>query len=330
MNSSTLKGLEIPEGKVTKIVDASGRILWTAVRMANLTITSFCDGMDGDSARITITAPSPFAPNPNEPNNKVTSWTAYVYDLFEQQNRSIKIPVGSTIECYITRDKGNADSYIKLNDVNVATGEGTYVYTVTGDATIDVSEEYIQGDFGVISITGAVTYISFSINGETYQAIEGMTWNGWFASDYNTTGKTKGDVENIKDANGNEVSLDAVIVGGTAYEVGFGSPMATVRLMSDTFVDYNYVSAYIEYKTPNGDYVSLYTAGEYELPIGTVMLFNLKYGGKDRVSMYITLNDESVASGDTDAHYEYTLTGNITIDFYNGYYNGGAIYIYEE
>ena len=120
------------------------------------------------------------------------------------------------------------------------------------------------------------------------------------------------------------------LVGGTAYEVGFGSPMAKVTLLADTFVDYNYVSAYVEYKTPNGDYVSLYTAGEYELPIGTVMLFNLKYGGKGRVDMYITLNDESVASGDMDAFYEYTLTGNITIDFYNGYYNGGAIYIYEE
>lgn len=132
--------------------------------------------------------------------------------------------------------------------------------------------------------------------------------------------------------NGTGYSIDKgkTLVGGTAYEVGFGGDMATVRLMSDTFVDYNYVSAYIDYRLPNGDRGSLYTAGEYELPIGTVMLFELKYGGKDVVSMYITLNDESVASGDTDAHYEYTLTGNITIDFYNGYYNGGAIYITEE
>ena len=229
--------LEIPEGIVTKIVNASGLVLWNAVKMANLTITSFWDGMDGDTARITITSPSPFAPNPNEPNNKVTSWTAYVYDLFDQQNRTIKIPVGSTIECYITRDKGNADSYIKLNDVNVATGEGTYIYTVTGDATIDVSEDYIQGDFGVISIVGAVTYISFSINGETYQAIEGMNWNAWFASSYNTTGKAKGDANSIKDANGNEVSLDSVIISGTVYEVEFGGKAVLMveKITSDTY-----------------------------------------------------------------------------------------------
>ena len=169
--------------------------------------------------------------------------------------------------------------------------------------------------------------IKFTMNGETYEADRGMTWAEWFASDYNTTGETEGD---IKDADGNAVSLDAVIVGGTAYEVGFGSPMAKVTLLADTFEDYNYCSAYIDYRIPNGDRGSLYTAGEYELPIGTVMLFDLKYGGNDRVSMYITLNDESVASGDTDARYEYTLAGNISIDFYNGYYNGGAIYIYEE
>lgn len=222
---ATVKSLEIPEGKVTKIADASGRVLWSAVKLANLTITSFWDGMDGDTARITVNSPSPFAPNPNEPNNKVTSWTAYVYDLFDQQNRTIKIPVGSTIECYITRDKGNADSYIKLNGVNVTTGEGTYVYTVTGDATIDVSEEYIQGDFGVISIVGAVTYISFTMNGETYQTIEGMTWNAWFTSDYNTTGKGKGSVKNIKDASGNETSINAVIVSGTTYQITFSKPL---------------------------------------------------------------------------------------------------------
>lgn len=126
------------------------------------------------------------------------------------------------------------------------------------------------------------------------------------------------------------IAKGKTLVGGTAYEVGFGSPMAKVTLLADTFEDRTYCSAYIDYTTPNGDYGSLYTAGEYELPIGTTMLFGLKYGGKDRVDMYITLNDESVASGDLDAHYEYTLAGNISIDFYNGYYNGGAIYITEE
>ena len=308
-----VKGWEIPEGKVTKITDALGNVLWNAVKMANLTITSFWDGMDGDTARITINSPSPFAPNPNEPNNKVTSWTAYVYDLFDQQNRTIKIPVGSTIECYITRDKGNAGSYIKLNDVSVATGEGTYVYTVTGDATIDVSEEYIQGDFGVISITGAVTYISFTINGETYQSIEGMTWNAWFASDYNTTGKAKSDVENIKDANGNEVSLDAVIVDGTAYEVGF-TKMVKIIVPYD-LNEGNNPMPYID----GGGVGS--AAGTYEVPLGTRIYvgFSHRYTS-ERTSIYF--NGEYVKGGGGDSggsysvEYGFEATLDMTIMFY--------------
>lgn len=153
MNFATLKGLTIPEGNVTKITNALGNVLWSAVRMAKVTITSTFNGMDGDTARITINSPSPFAPNPNEPNNKVTSWTAYVYDLFDQQNRTIEVPIGSTIECYVTRVKGNADSFIMFNSTKVVTGEGTYVYTLAGDVTIDVSDKYTQGEFGTITIT---------------------------------------------------------------------------------------------------------------------------------------------------------------------------------
>ncbi len=316
---SKVTGLSDHIGNIVKITNVAGNVLWSAVKMAKLTITSFWDGMDGDTARITINSPSPFAPNPNEPNNKVTSWTAYVYDLFDQQNRTIKIPVGSTIECYITRDKGNADSYIKLNDVNVATGEGTYVYTVTGDATIDVSEEYVQGDFGVISIVGAVTHISFTINGETYQSIEGMTWNAWFASDYNITGKAKSDVENIKDANGNEVSLDAVIVDGTAYEVGFAE-MVTVNI---TQYGTGTTSAYVII-----DGIKYATTTILVVPVGTVITCILEIS---MLTGYIKVNDETIlqVTNGNSGTYDYTLSGNISIELYD-YGNFGDVRIYEQ
>jgi hypothetical protein len=323
INFATLQGLTIPEGVVTQIADASGRVLWSAVKMVNLTITSFWDGMDGDTARITINSPSPFAPNPNEPNNKVTSWTAYVYDLSDQQNRTIKIPVGSTIECYITRDKGNADSHIKLNDVNVATGEGTYIYTVTGDATIDVSEEYVQGDYGVISIVGAVTHISFTINGDTYQAIEGMSWSAWFASSYNTTGKVKGDVNDIKDANGNEVPLDAVIVGGTAYEVGFAPPMATITITG--YSAENYVSVSI-------DGTKYYSATTIEVPIGTVVECSAYTDDVVYLGATIYVNGEKVASSlesyKNPETYLYTVTCNVTINLIEEYQGSWSPYGY--
>ena len=152
MISSTLQGLTIPEGIVKQITDALGNVLWSAVKNAKVTITSQWDGFDGDSASITVKSNLPFAPDPTNPSNKVTSWTVFVYD---QPNCTIEVPVGSTIECTISRDKGNADSYISVNGTNMVTGEGSYTYTVAGDVTISIIEEYSQGDYGIITIIEA-------------------------------------------------------------------------------------------------------------------------------------------------------------------------------
>ena len=152
MDFTEVKSLTIPEGGVEQITDTLGVILWSAVNNAKVTITHVWDGFDGDTASITITSEKPFAPDPTNPSNEVTSWTFYVYD---QPNCTIEIPTGSTIECAVSRDKGNADSCIKLNGTTMVTGEGTYIYTVTGDVSINIAEKYIQGDFGVITIVEA-------------------------------------------------------------------------------------------------------------------------------------------------------------------------------
>lgn len=119
------------------------------------------------------------------------------------------------------------------------------------------------------------------------------------------------------------------LVGGTAYEVGFGADTAIVRLMSDTFEDGNYASAYINYITPDGDTGSLSTAGTYELPIGTSITCSLKFRGKDRASLSIYFNGDNVESSQTDASYSFTLTQNIAIRPYNLYYNGGTMHVAE-
>ena len=41
---ATIKGWEIPEGIVKQVTDASGRVLWCAVKMVKLTLTSQWDG----------------------------------------------------------------------------------------------------------------------------------------------------------------------------------------------------------------------------------------------------------------------------------------------
>lgn len=147
---STLKGLTIPEGVVTQIDDAAGNVLWKLAEMVAVTITSEWNGMTGDTATITIISPEPFAPDPANPSSTTTSWTAWVYD---QPDCTIELPAGSTIRCTVSRDKGNAASYISLNGTKVVTGEGTYLYTVTRDVTVNVADKYSQGDYGMITIT---------------------------------------------------------------------------------------------------------------------------------------------------------------------------------
>ena len=123
------------------------------------------------------------------------------------------------------------------------------------------------------------------------------------------------------------------LVGGTAYEVVFVKPMAIVTLTSDTFEIRDYCSTYITYTTPDGNSGSLNTMGEYELPIGTNIHCSISLGRGNgyRMNGQIYLNDETVVSveNDQDRSYTYTLATNITIDLYNGYYNGGSITITE-
>jgi hypothetical protein len=133
---SAVKGITIPEGVVTQIADASGAVLWSAKRNAIVTITSECNGITGDTAHIKIVS-------------ETVSFEAYAYDM---PNCAIEVPIGAIIECTVSRDKGNADSSISLNGTKVLT-EGTYIYTVTGNVAIHVSDRYSQGEYGIITIT---------------------------------------------------------------------------------------------------------------------------------------------------------------------------------
>ena len=136
MDFSTLRGVTIPEGEVTQIADANGVVLWSANTTAKVTITSECNGIMGDTAHIKIVS-------------ETVSFEAYAYDM---PDCTIEVPIGSTIECTVIRNKGNADSSISLNGTKVLT-EGTYIYTVTGNVAIHVSDRYSMGEYGVITIT---------------------------------------------------------------------------------------------------------------------------------------------------------------------------------
>lgn len=136
MDFSTVKGVTIPEGNVTQIADANGVVLWSAKRNAIVTITSECNGIMGDTAHIKIVS-------------ETVNFEAYAYDM---PDCTLEVPIGSTIECTVVRNKGNADSSISLNGTKVLT-EGTYIYTVKGNVAIHVSDRYQMGEYGIITIT---------------------------------------------------------------------------------------------------------------------------------------------------------------------------------
>lgn len=136
MDFSTVKGITIPEGNVTQIADANGVVLWSAKRNAIVTITSECNGIEGDTAHIKIVS-------------ETVNFEAYAYDM---PDCTLEVPIGSTIECTVVRNKGNADSSISLNGTKVLT-EGTYIYTVKGNVAVHVSDRYQMGEYGIITIT---------------------------------------------------------------------------------------------------------------------------------------------------------------------------------
>jgi hypothetical protein len=133
---STLQELTISEGSVVEITNENGEVIWSAKRNAIVTITSECNGIEGDTAHIKIVSDT-------------VLFEAYAYDL---PDCTIEVPVGATIECTVSRSKANADSSISLNGTKVLT-EGTYIYTVTGNVAIHVSDRYSMGEYGVITIT---------------------------------------------------------------------------------------------------------------------------------------------------------------------------------
>ena len=78
---------------------------------------------------------------------------------------------------------------------------------------------------GSVNISGGVELISFTIDGDHYEAEEGMTWAEWVDSEYNTDGYVKsadvisnGDGMFVK-LNGNSIFGSDVIVEGASYEL---------------------------------------------------------------------------------------------------------------
>lgn len=102
----------------------------------------------------------------------------------------------------------------------LSTAEVGAIYKYTGETT----DTYENGALYVVE--SDVTLISFTIDGTTYQAEEGMTWKQWVESDYNTGNyqattyhivKDGDYTENVSKSMGVYVTPDDVIVSDYSY-----------------------------------------------------------------------------------------------------------------
>ena len=125
---STLQGLAIPEGVVTQIADASGRVIWSAVEEVTIAIST-AQGATPNSevARITINGVS--------------------YDGTET---TLTVEKGTAIECYVTI--GSINGNISVNGEKVVTGNGTHTYTYTATTNCVIMMGKIPNPFVVDSI----------------------------------------------------------------------------------------------------------------------------------------------------------------------------------
>lgn len=129
INFSTLKGLTIPEGNVTQIADASGRVLWSAVE--NLTVT--------------MTKANP---------SNVTAFIAYtiginITDISEPG--TYQVPAGTELRARIAHRATLTDvhPYVFFNGANVGTSISAYPdYGAEYDFTLTKDITFYVGTYG--------------------------------------------------------------------------------------------------------------------------------------------------------------------------------------
>lgn len=99
---------------------------------------------------------------------------------------------------------------------------GITITPITGSSSYNVTQDGGGGDWQYVIIYKS-SIISFTIDGTSYTAEEGMTWGEWVASDYNTNGFVESDgsivstIGNPLVYNNTYVNSDDVIIYNTHY-----------------------------------------------------------------------------------------------------------------
>lgn len=76
--------------------------------------------------------------------------------------------------------------------------KGLVAHDRSGNEIVGTYEEVVLNYYdGSVIITGGETLISFTIDTDHYEAVEGMTWGEWIESSYNTDGYVVDEEDNI-------------------------------------------------------------------------------------------------------------------------------------
>ena len=311
MNFATLKGLTIPEGKVTQITDASGRALWSA---APSVVTIYVVGYGGED----------YGDYDQYANSYIMhNGVKYTYPATFEAN------VGDVIECYAEAED-TCDIYV--NDVRVSGSETTYIYTVTSNTRIELySDGYDMEAYVKITELPPDSFLFYTAS-YNYAAKEGMTWAEWCNSEYNSINYySRIVIEDgyVKQYAGytyalalNDVIVKPtdIIVNGAKY-ANKGYPV-TVTILSE---NKDYAPIEINGQVYSGNHV-------LELLTGTKITCKVQEWSGTGI---ITKNGTTVASisnhTGTYKSYTYYATRPVTIHGYYDYNNvGGRIDITEQ
>lgn len=313
MNFAALKGLTIPEGKVTKITDASGRVLWSAgPKTVKLNIagtgTVFCYVQIGDG----------------QPYYGETT---------------VSVPVGTVIKCVATHDTANPATAGKtatatLNGTTVAEGRPAYyehiITTNTNIALIYIAStttNYYHSSISIIETYGVnLNAVSNGTLTTTSNGAVGSTVTltptpdeGYVYSGATVTYTLNGVEQTIElDANTTAFTMPAADVTITPLWSAVVAPTtATLTIDADSSSNSDvkgedvYISINADiYPFPN---IPQYVVNPFkvtcenggthtfEVPIGTII--NCKPKGK------VYVNGTQVADGS----YDYVVTGDAAI-----------------
>lgn len=168
MNFATLKGLTIPEGVVTQITDASGRVIW---KLSNGSVVIF----DGTVKLKPLNEEVIL----NEPLDLNKAYS-FVFNGVEYGPMSPYMDEDGGMHLGAWEDYSTMPIGIYVGDLEDPTYAG---------AVWDTSGPYNRNTYPLtITCIGQRRIITFTIAGTTYSADEGMTWGEWVESAYNTVG----------------------------------------------------------------------------------------------------------------------------------------------